>query len=94
MLKNSLFIFGSDDCTTSAILEFRVYALLYAIIERLHIALKTLAQYQRKLDAEQLTKDILSKTIDNIVAVRKKRNYNTIERLNLHKFKLKETTRS
>jgi hypothetical protein len=82
--KQSRFV-NSDDCTTSAISEFRVYALPHALIERLHIAYETLAQYQRELDAGQLTKDILSKKIDDIVAVRKQRNYNKIERLYLYK---------
>ncbi len=62
-----------------------MYVLSHALIKRLHIAYETLAQYQRELDAEQLTQDILSKKIDDIVAVRKERNYNKIERMYLYK---------
>jgi hypothetical protein len=82
--KQSRFV-DSDVCTTSAISEFRVYVLSHTLIERLHIAYETLVQYQRELDAEQLTQDTLSKKIDDIVAVRKERNYNKIERLYLYK---------
>ncbi len=74
-----------DVCITSAIFEFRVYVLSHAFIEQLYIVYETLTQYQRELDAEQLTKDILLKKLDNIVAVRKQRNYNKSERLYLYK---------
>jgi hypothetical protein len=85
VIHKQLRFVDSDVCTTSAISEFRVYALPHALIERLHIAYETLAQYQRELDAEQLTQDIFSKKIDDIVAVRKERNYNKIERMYLYK---------
>ncbi len=76
--KQSRFV-NSDVCTNSAISEFRVYALPHANVGRLNIARETLTQYQTELDARQLTKDILSKKIDNIVAARMQRNYNRIE---------------
>jgi hypothetical protein len=56
-----------------------VYALPHANVGRLNIARETLTQYQTELDAGQLTEDILSKKIDNIVAARMQRNYNRIE---------------
>ncbi len=82
--KQSRFV-DLNVCSTSVIFEFRVYVLSHAIIERLHITYETLTQYQRELDANQLTKDILSKKIDDIVALRKERNYNKVVRINLYK---------
>ncbi len=82
--KQSRFV-NSNVCTISVIFEFRVYVLSHAIIKRLHITYETLTQYQRELDASQLTKDIFSKKIDDIVALRKERNYNKIIRMNLYK---------
>ena len=72
--------------------EFWVYALSHAKIGRWHIAQKTLIQYQREFDADQLTKDILSKKLDdNVIYTNlKNRNYNNVEREIIHKSNWRE----
>ena len=70
---------------TATVSKFWVYALSHAKIKRWHIAQETLIQYQRELDARQLTEDILSKKFDGIYTNRKNRNYNNVEREIIHK---------